>query len=292
MPQPSSPPYGIGSLPPRQLNRWLDVNSQNGPLTRTRGNIVLPLNGIPFDIIGPALATISVTNTSGGNRTYNIYDVNNVLLASEFCVDQDTIFFENYPTAYSISFTPGGLKNLLPYEGWAGDIVETGGFYNFAVTNKPVSEKFLQFNYASDRVFSLKRDAALQQFIDTYEGQMIICITYIDEDNPFNTVHRYNLTSTSGREFINAIPYDGQKIKGLFQIEFWGRLDHSFVLNITDAPVTLDTSILGEVDYRFGVDFSISPTTVTVTNFYATGFALDIFTLPFDFPDNTISGLN
>lgn len=36
------PPYGPGSLQPRRLNRWLDVNSQNGPLTRTAKYIVIP----------------------------------------------------------------------------------------------------------------------------------------------------------------------------------------------------------------------------------------------------------
>lgn len=43
MPQPSSPPYAAGAITiPRQLNRWLDVNTQNGPLTRARYFIVLP----------------------------------------------------------------------------------------------------------------------------------------------------------------------------------------------------------------------------------------------------------
>jgi hypothetical protein len=36
------PPYGPGSIQPRRLNRWLDVNSQNGPLTRTAKYLVIP----------------------------------------------------------------------------------------------------------------------------------------------------------------------------------------------------------------------------------------------------------
>lgn len=47
MPEPQHPPYGVGSVPPRQLNRWLDCNSQNGPLTRTRGYVSLPAFNIP-----------------------------------------------------------------------------------------------------------------------------------------------------------------------------------------------------------------------------------------------------
>lgn len=47
MPESQHPPYGVGSVPPRQLNRWLDVNSQNGQLTRTRGYVSLPAFNIP-----------------------------------------------------------------------------------------------------------------------------------------------------------------------------------------------------------------------------------------------------
>jgi hypothetical protein len=44
MPIPLSPPYNI--YQPRTLNRWLDKNSQNGPLGRCQTFIVIP----PFDI--------------------------------------------------------------------------------------------------------------------------------------------------------------------------------------------------------------------------------------------------
>lgn len=43
MPEPRHPPYVSGAVViPRQLNRWLDVNPQNGPLTRTSTYITLP----------------------------------------------------------------------------------------------------------------------------------------------------------------------------------------------------------------------------------------------------------
>lgn len=43
MPQQSSPPYlSTASIWPRQINRWLDINAQNGPLQRTQTYITLP----------------------------------------------------------------------------------------------------------------------------------------------------------------------------------------------------------------------------------------------------------
>jgi len=43
MPQQSSPPYTPNAIiQPRELQRWLDVNPQNGPLARTSTYIVLP----------------------------------------------------------------------------------------------------------------------------------------------------------------------------------------------------------------------------------------------------------
>lgn len=42
MPDFNHPPYGTSTLQPRVLNRWLDVNSQNGPLGRFQTFIVIP----------------------------------------------------------------------------------------------------------------------------------------------------------------------------------------------------------------------------------------------------------
>lgn len=43
MPEPTHPPYELGSITtPRQLQRWLDINAQNGALTRTRFFLQIP----------------------------------------------------------------------------------------------------------------------------------------------------------------------------------------------------------------------------------------------------------
>jgi hypothetical protein len=42
MPEPLHPPYPPVNVQPRLLDRWLDINSQNGPLTRCSTYFVLP----------------------------------------------------------------------------------------------------------------------------------------------------------------------------------------------------------------------------------------------------------
>jgi len=53
MPEQSHPPYDAGAIStPRQLNRWLDVNPQNGPLNRTRKYITVPAFSIDSTWLG------------------------------------------------------------------------------------------------------------------------------------------------------------------------------------------------------------------------------------------------
>jgi hypothetical protein len=50
MPVQNSPPYGI--YQPRTLNRWLDINSQNGPLRRARYYITIPAFSVDVTWLG------------------------------------------------------------------------------------------------------------------------------------------------------------------------------------------------------------------------------------------------
>lgn len=53
MPQLISPPYAAGAISiPRTLIRWLDVNYQNGPLTRTATYITLPAFSVNINWLG------------------------------------------------------------------------------------------------------------------------------------------------------------------------------------------------------------------------------------------------
>lgn len=49
----SHPPYASGALTiPRQLERWLDINPQNGPLRRTETFITIPAFNVPYTWLG------------------------------------------------------------------------------------------------------------------------------------------------------------------------------------------------------------------------------------------------
>jgi len=71
MPQPSYPPYSAGALTiPRMLVRWLDVNAQNGPLTRTMSYVTLPIFNAPVSWAG--YSTIVTTFNSEGPNNFSI----------------------------------------------------------------------------------------------------------------------------------------------------------------------------------------------------------------------------
>ena len=71
MPQPNSPPYSAGALTiPRMLVRWLDVNAQNGPLTRTMSYVTLPIFNAPVSWAG--YSTIVTTFNSEGPNNFSI----------------------------------------------------------------------------------------------------------------------------------------------------------------------------------------------------------------------------
>lgn len=68
MPQQSSPPYVTGSLSiPRTLIRWLDINYQNGPLSRTATYITLPAFSVASTWLGYSQLVASY-NAEGPNN--------------------------------------------------------------------------------------------------------------------------------------------------------------------------------------------------------------------------------
>lgn len=290
------PPYGTTTIQPRTLNRWLDINSQNGPLGRNRGYISIPFNLIT-PITGPALS-ISLTNNFGfGAVFFSIIDINNnIIETSPLLNNGDSYEFTTINNAHAIvSSTIPYLPQLLPSNGWTGSLTyNVNQSYSFTSSYTP-SEKILQFNFSSTRNFSLVNDANFQSFKTAFEGVVVVTIVDIlAVRNSFNIVKRYALTSFN-REYINAIPYSGQKILGkYFQIEFWSLYNYQATLNPTTSPYILNTSALGNQDYRYGVDFSINNNiSATVENFQNTNpNAINLFNLPLLFNILTINGTN
>lgn len=68
MPEPTHPPYSQGAQAiPRMLNRWLDINAQNGPLTRTLSYITLPAFSVAVDWKGYS-ELVAAFNYEGPNN--------------------------------------------------------------------------------------------------------------------------------------------------------------------------------------------------------------------------------
>ena len=217
MPDFPHPPYNVTQ--PRVLQRWLDINAQNGALGRTRGFITIPPLTIPNKELFP------------------------------------------------------------PY----------------------IPDKLFQLNYQVSNNFSLIMSLALREFIEFFEKNMCLFIVNIGIDGAVdmfgnNIVTRFRLSENSLPE-INAPIYTGQVIHGKhFQIEFWDR--HVFDSSeIVYTGTTLPTSVRGNIDYRYGVDYAIeivSTGKVVLADFQNTNPNVipDTFNLPLLYKQITINGLN
>lgn len=222
MPESNHPPYGISTIQPRTLNRWLDVNSQNGPLKRCRGFIRF------------------------SNSAYPAYHIN-----------------------------------------WNGNN----------------SIKYAQFNFQATRNFSIIIDDYFRAFVASFsqhKASAFLVNVIDDPSSDINFVVRYRLTD-EGYDTVGAIPYVGQPILGkYFQIEYWsagvigidGTVDYDL-----SVVYTLNTSILGTLDYRFSDDFRIhsaEPELILYGDYSAQNPDIPnaAYGLPAIFQAKTINGVN
>lgn len=96
MPEPLHPPYAAGAITiPRQLNRWLDVNQQNGPLTRARYFILLPA----FTVTGTWIGVSDIV------AAFNFEATNNFSIPCNVAMGQTTL-----PTAFQV-VNVGSIQN-------------------------------------------------------------------------------------------------------------------------------------------------------------------------------------
>lgn len=289
MPEPLHPPYGITQ--PRQLQRWLDVNSQNGPLGRTRQFITIPTDAVNPPII--PVRGITIINNGNAVYTFKTKDYNGNFIETVFLGQDQEYTFTNFSNIASIRNTTLGIEYTFPIIGWTGVV-----FYNpdntyTAHINFNASNKIFQFNYQSANNFSLLLDANFDNFVSAFQGKLSVCIANIFANglNP-NLVNRYRLTQES-LETTYCPQYTGQKILGkYFQIEFWTLLNYKSGTIQPSGPYTLYTSKRGNLDYRYGLDFSAGNGTL-ITNFTNTSpSGGGTFNLPITFNQNTINGTN
>lgn len=187
--EPLHPPYGVTQ--PRTLVRWDDVNSQNGPLTRVRGFIVIPAFSAGNNYTNPIQPSIA-------RRVAQI----------------------NYTV---ISNKPFSIVDLTPF---------TGQTVNVGWT---------------------------------------ITIAWATANQPENIVTRYILFSNGSLDFnvVGALAtfpwYTGQPIPSVFCIEIWDMGVGVYANGIvTPQSINIFTSILGNSDYRYAVDFNVANTNTIV----------------------------
>jgi len=129
MPEQSYPPYAAGALTsPRQLNRWLDVNPQNGALQRTRGYIVLPTfnQAVTWRGYSEIMATwnfassnsftlkdITALPTSGNYVLCIAYQLAGVVYRYKLC-GPDGVFYEAL-----VDYDGQLIKNNFRFEVWS-----------------------------------------------------------------------------------------------------------------------------------------------------------------------------
>lgn len=122
------------------------------------------------------------------------------------------------------------------------------------------SDLIAAFNFEGPNNFSLRDFSELVPLNSNYT----LCIMWVD--NQMN-VNRYSIWRNIEDVFyFPLIPYTGQQIKKNFRLEIWSA-------NVNPSTVSQSNSLnfyttkLGDIDYRYGVDFSLVNADAIVTNF-------------------------
>lgn len=161
------------------------------------------------------------------------------------------------PYAAGSVVIPRQLQRWLDVNPQNGSLTRTRKYLlipSFEITNivwRGFSEIVAEFHVSSPNNFSL------QSFEIPSSPSYTLCVAYVDDN--FVT-HRYRLWSSENEVIYFDIPqYEGQRINKNFKIEVWST---PVLLIAQDTSIRIDTSVLGEVDYRYGDDEQL----VTFTN--------------------------
>ena len=132
--------------------------------------------------------------------------------------------------------------------------------FSQAVSWQRYSDIVAAFNYEGPNNFSLKSGSNLPS-----NPNYCLCIMWKDINE---VVHRYAIWKDDGESVYCTYPlYTGQLIKKNFRFEVWSTNNTPAIQLL---PITFYTSVLGNVDYRYGADSSLVKNDAEVTNFSAT----------------------
>jgi hypothetical protein len=165
-------------------------------------------------------------------------------------------------------YVPGSLSQWRTLNRWLdinaqnGPLARTQTFitlpsFSQAVTWLGYSDIVATFNFEGPNAFSLKALSSIP-----VNPNYCLCIMWIDSNN---VTHRYAIWNNVGEVIYAPYPlYTGQLIKKNFRFEIWST-------NSTPAvqvlPISFYTSVLGNVDYRYGTDSILVNNDTEVTDF-------------------------
>ncbi len=170
------------------------------------------------------------------------------------------------PYAATAQIQPRQLNRWLDVNAQNGPLRRTSKFITLDAFSQDVewlgySDIVLVYNFAATHNFSLKLN---------YEAPVspdyTLCISWVDANE---NVYRYSLWRSADDVIYFELPeYSGQLIKGNFRLEIWST-DSTPAAQTTD--VTIYTSVLGDQDYRYGVD-GLLATPTSCTSFQDNSF--------------------
>lgn len=288
MPEPLHPPYGI--LQPRTLVRWLDINSQNGPLTRSRYFFTVPAYNIAF-----ANTELLTANTNWGTITG----------ADGYCNAQ---LNSTIPIGSGFMYVPGNSNVLVTQIEAEGGPLASATIFNANIKNGVSVDTAFYYNTHSTNQFWLLGLPSVQNTIVTANVYIIqpriigafdyycvdvnnvphsFSILGFSTDNIFNgtvtisytnpdySVVRYKLFDDPNNPIYGDFPmYSNEKIKPYFRIEIWAS---GKTANIVGGPLNLYTSKYTNIDYRYNSDTLLTTPTIK------TAFATPNMNLPYVF---------
>src|ERR1017187_1153193 len=172
------------------------------------------------------------------------------------------------PESLHPPYVPGSLLQWRTINRWLdinaqnGPLARTQTFitlpsFSQAVTWLGYSDIVATFNFEGPNAFSLKALSSIP-----VNPNYVLCIMWIDSNR---VTHRYAIWNNVGEVIYSPYPlYTGQLIKKNFRFEIWS-------INSTPAiqilPISFYTSVLGNTDYRYGVDSTLVNNDIEVTNF-------------------------
>lgn len=150
--------------------------------------------------------------------------------------------------------------------------------FNQAVTWRGYSEIIIAFNFAASNNFVWIDRTDLPS-----DGNYVLCVAWQKD----GVVYRYKLCGPAGVFYFALADYTNQKIGKNFRLEVWS----ISAANVSETTARqMWTSVRGQVDYRFGVDFELVSVSTTVTDFQNIQTTVDLpyqTDLMFDFRADT-----